>query len=508
MCEDSGSTGELAARAHGQRKLERRQVNGRGCCVKHEISAARESSDSSGWGILIAISLGFMTIAMTGTSVNLALANLAIELELSERELVWVVNGYLLTFGAFLLLGGGLGDVFGHSRVFLCGIVVFTLASLGCAFVSSGEALTALRVVQGVGSAIASSAALCMITSHFTDVGARTRALGVRAAVGASGSSVGLLFGGTITSSVGWRGMFLVTAVLGACASMMCSRLLWRDGGRALKRDLDVGGAITATASFLLIFYVIVKNEPAEWFSKQSLVLLALAAIALVAFVAIERRVTAPLFPLALLRRRNFVVVNAAAALWSGAVLSWNLVVALYLQRVLQFSPFEVGLMFLPATVCVALLPVCAAPVIARLGFKPPLVFGLALATASLLLFSNASAREAVFPDFILGMLLMGLSMGLVYSPLLSACLEGVPQQMSGAASGVINSSMMMGGAVGMSIVMSIAATRTEELLAAGSTARFALTTGYQVSFIVGAVLVAIATALCGLWVRNAATKP
>ena len=465
--------------------------------------------DYRGWRALAPLSLGFLLIGMNATSVNLALPSLEIEFGLSERSLVWVVNSYLLTLSGFLLVGGRLGDFFGHSRMFLFGIIVFTSAMLGCTFAFSTPSLIATRAAQGIGAAIVSAAALPAIANIFTDTTARARALSIRATVGASGASVGSLFGGAIVSACGWRGMFLANAILGACVFFMAYPVLPRERGKAKWQHIDVGGAVTATATLLLVIYIAVGSDrTAGGYSIWSFVLLLIAVAFGIGFVEIEKRVPSPILPFGLLRAPNFVIANVCAALWSAAVLTGNIVAVLYLQRVLKLSPLQAGLMFLPATVAGALIALLVTPIlVSRFGFKRPLTLALLVAAGGLALLTFAAADGSAFRGMLPGILLMVLSNGLIYSPLMLGALSGVPPSISGAASGVINSSLMVGGSVGLALLMGAATLHTSDLLASGSTLQSALSAGYRVAFVLASLLALLAVALCILFVRNQFTR-
>lgn len=461
------------------------------------------------WLALMVLCLGVLMIVLDTTIVNVALPSIRTDLQFSETALVWVINAYMLTFGGFLLLGGRLGDLLGPRRVFLAGLTLFTVASLACGVAGTQEVLVAARAVQGLGGAVVSAVSLSLIMNLFSEPGERAKAMGVYGFVCAGGGSVGVLLGGLLTSALSWHWIFLVNLPIGAAVFALCLVLL--PGGRPVGAGtrLDVAGAITVTVSLMLAVYAVVNGNEAGWTSPQSVGLLALAAVLLAAFLFIEARTPAPLMPLGLFRLRNLAVANAVGVLWAGALFAWFFISALYMQQVLEYTPMQVGLAFLPGNLIMAVCSLgVSAKLVMRFGIRAPLTVGLALAAIGLALFSQAPVGGSFAWHILPGMLLLGLGAGIAFNPLLLAAMNDVPPHESGLASGVVNTAFMMGGALGLAILASLAAARTGDLAAAGAMLPQALNGGYRLAFLLGAVCAAIAALLGGVLLRNAPQTP
>ena len=337
------------------------------------------------WLALIVLCLGTLMIVLDSTIVNVALPSIRADLRFSQTSLAWVVNAYMLTFGGFLLLGGRLGDLFGHRRLFVLGITLFTLASLCCGLAQSQGFLVTARAVQGVGGAIASAVALSLMMSMFIEPGERAKAMGVFGFVASGGGSIGVFVGGVLTNSLNWHWIFLVNLPIGVAVVALSMILLpGRRAGRTTAR-LDVAGAATVTSALMIAVYAIVNGNEAGWTSTVTIARLTGAAALLTLFVLIEARVSSPLMPIALLRMRNLATANAVGILWAAAMFGWFFVSALYLQLVLGYSPLAVGLAFLPGNLVMGALSVgVSAKLVMRFGIKPPLRTGLLLAAARL----------------------------------------------------------------------------------------------------------------------------
>lgn len=449
------------------------------------------------WHALILLCMGVLMIVLDTTIVNVALPSIKSDLGFSETALVWVVNAYMLTFGGFLLLGGRLGDLYGHRRLFLMGIVLFTVASLACGIARSQEMLITARAVQGLGGAVVSAVALSLIMNLFTESGERAKAMGVYGFVCAGGGSIGVLLGGALTSTLSWHWIFLVNLPVGIAIYIACLRMLPDSRGQAEGVKLDVAGAISITLSLMLAVYAIVNGNQIGWTSIQTLAMLGTAAALFLLFIVIESRVSAPLVPLGLFRLRNLSVSNVIGVLWSAAMFAWFFVSALYMQLVLGFDAMQVGLAFLPANVIMAAFSLgLSAKIVMRWGIRTPLAFGLLLAAVGLALFARAPVQGTMMIDVMPGMVLLGLGAGMALNPLLLAAMGDVKPADSGLASGVVNTAFMMGGALGLAILASLADARTEALRATGASAAGALTGGYQLAFLVGAVFALVAAAL------------
>ena len=460
------------------------------------------------WLALFVLCLGDLMIVLDVTIVGVALPSIKEDLGFSEESLAWVVNAYLLTFGGFLLLGGRLGDLFGHRRLFLIGIALFTLASLACGLASSQEMLIGARAVQGVGGAVVSAVALSLMMTLFTEPAERAKALGIFGFVASGGGSIGVLLGGVLTDVLSWQWIFLVNLPVGAVVVVLSLRLLPTVPGISAEGRLDIAGAVTVTSALMLAVYAIVNGNENGWTSGRTIGLLGAAAVLLALFIGIESRVRSPLMPLGLFKLRNVAVSNVVGVLWAGAMFAWFFLSALYLQLVLGYSPLEVGLAFLPGNLIMGALSVgLSARLVIRFGIRLPLASGLLLAALGLLLFARAPVDGSFVVDVLPSMILLGMGAGIAFNPVLLAAMSDVEPSEAGLASGVVNTSFMMGGALGLAVLASLAAARTDSLLAAGEDELAALAGGYHVAFAVGAVF-AIAAAVIGAVLLHPSTVP
>jgi EmrB/QacA subfamily drug resistance transporter len=441
------------------------------------------------WLALIVLCCGDLMIVLDVTIVGVALPSIKEDLGFSEASLAWVVNAYLLTFGGFLLLGGRLGDLFGHRRLFLIGIALFTLASLACGLAGSQEFLVGARAVQGLGGAIVSAVALSLIVTLFTEPAERAKAMGVFGFVAAGGGSIGVLLGGILTDVLDWHWIFLVNLPIGVAVFALCIFLLPGSLGQEAPGRLDIAGAVTVTASLMLAVYAIVNGNEEGWTSAQTVGVLAAALVLMAIFLGIEARIRSPLMPLGLFRLRNVAVSNVVGVLWAAAMFAWFFLSALYLQLVLGYTPLQVGLAFLPANLIMATFSLgLSARLVMRFGIRAPLAIGLALAGVGLVLFARAPVDGNFLVDVLPSMILLGFGAGMAFNPVLLAAMSDVAEGEAGLASGVVNTSFMMGGALGLAILASAADARTETLLDSGDGMLAALTGGYHVAFIIGAV--------------------
>lgn len=460
--------------------------------------------DRKRWLALMVLCLGELMIVLDTTIVNVALPSIRNELGFTETALVWVVNAYMLTFGGFLLLGGRLGDLFGHRRLFLLGITLFTLASLACGVAQSQGLLVAARAVQGVGGAVVSAVALSLIMDLFSTPSDRAKAMGVYGFVCAGGGSIGVLLGGLLTSALSWHWIFLVNLPIGVAVYALCLALIPNLPGSANGQRLDVGGAVTITVSLMLAVYAVVNGNEVGWLATQTVSMLGIAVALLLVFLLIESRVAHPLMPLGLFRLRNVAVSNVVGVLWAAAMFAWFFISALYLQLVLGYTPMQVGLAFLPANLIMAAFSLgLSARLVMRYGVRTPLAGGLLLAALGLLLFARAPVDGSFAVDVLPGMLLLGLGAGIAFNPVLLAAMSDVKPSDSGLASGVVNTSFMMGGALGLAVLASLAAGRTAGVAAAGGAPAEALNAGYHSAFLVGAVFALIAGVLGGMLLRT-----
>ena len=457
------------------------------------------------WWALYVLCLGVLMIVLDTTIVNVALPSIRSDLAFTEASLVWVVNAYMLTFGGFLLLGGRMGDLYGHRRVFLAGIALFTVASLACGLAPSQFTLVAARAVQGLGGAVVSAVSLSLIMTMFTEDAQRARAMGVYGFVCAGGGSVGVLLGGVLTTLLDWRWIFLVNLPIGVAVAALCLALV-EPGRRDTSRTLDWRGATLITAALLLAVYAVVNANEAGWLSGRTLGQLAGALVLGGAFVAVEARQPQPLMPLALFRRRNLWVANVSGVLWAAAMFDWFFMSALYMQLVLGYTPLQVGLAFLPGNLIMAFMSLGAsARIVVRWGIRGPFAAGLLVAAAGLALFARAPVDGSFLIDVLPAMLLLGLGAGVAFNPMLLAAMGDVEPADAGLASGVVNTSFMMGGALGLAVLASLAAAQTAHSLAQGAAQAAALNDGYRLAFLIGALLAAGTAALGWFALRHKA---
>jgi EmrB/QacA subfamily drug resistance transporter len=450
------------------------------------------------WLAFAVLSLGSFMIVLDTTIVNVALPSIRTDLGFTEASLAWVVNAYMLFFGGFLLLGGRLGDLYGHRKLFVAGIGIFTAASLAAGISSSQTILIAARAAQGLGGAVVSAAGLSLMMSLFTEPAERAKAMGVVGFISAGGGSVGVLLGGILTSVFGWHAVFMVNIPVGIAVYVLALRLLPAARPFASGTRLDVAGAVTVTSSLMLAVYAIVNGNEAGWASGQTVGLLVAAVALLAAFFVIESRVSDPLVPLALFRRRNLATANVMGVLWAAAMFAWFFLSALYLQVVLRYEPLQVGLAFLPGNVIMAIFSVgISAKLVMRYGLKAPLGTGLTLACLGLALLVRAPIDGSYIVDVLPSMVLLGLGAGIAFNPMIIVAMTDVEPERSGLASGLVNTSFMMGGALGLAVLASIAASETSNRVASGASQIAALTDGYHAAFAIGAAF-AITAAVLG----------
>jgi EmrB/QacA subfamily drug resistance transporter len=456
------------------------------------------------WLALYVLCLGDLMIVLDTTIVNVALPSIRQDLNFSQTSLAWVVNAYLLTFGGFLLLGGRLGDLFGHRRLFLIGISLFTVASVACGISTTQGLLVAARAVQGIGGAVVSAVALSLMMNLFTEQAERAKAMGIFGFVMAGGGSLGVLLGGILTDALNWHWIFLVNVPIGVAVVILSLRLLPPAPGAAAGGRLDIAGAVTVTASLMVAVYAIVKGNDTGWITGQTLGLLGAAAVLLALFVGIEARVRSPLMPLALFGLRNVVTANIVGILWAAAMFAWFFVSALYLQLVLGYSPLKVGLAFLPANLIMGAFSIgLSAKLVLRFGFRIPLAAGLSVAAVGLVLFARAPVHGRFVVDVLPSMILLGVGAGMAFNPVLLAAMSDVEPSESGLASGVVNTAFMMGGALGLAILVSLAASRTDKLTASGQGPLAALNGGYHAAFLAGAFFAAAAAVVGAVLLRT-----
>jgi EmrB/QacA subfamily drug resistance transporter len=453
---------------------------------------------------LIAVSLGVLMVTVMGTTVNVALAQIAADLRFTEASLVWVATAYFASYAAFLLLAGRLSDLFGRRRLFIGGILLFAVASCAGALASSRAMLVGARLLQGLGSAIVLPVALCIVANLCPDSAKRAKALGLYAFVAGGGSTVGALAGGLLVGTLGWRSIFLINAPMGAAVCVLCARFIPRDTDRATASKLDVAGALVLPACCSLLVLATSHSGPVGWGTSWSLVLLAAGAALLVVFIAIEGRASAPILPLELFRNRNLLVANVAGGLTAAAVFSWTYLSTLYLQRVTHLSPMDVSLALGPATLLMASTSLLLAPkCVNRFGRTGSLIAGLLIAAAGLACLALSPLAAGASVGVRIGMLLVGLGIGLAYNPLLLSAVDRVDAKHMGAASGLFNTAYTLSGTLGLTALAQVAGTHSERLLDAGARSTVAFQQGYSLAFYLAAILLTLAVLISGVFART-----
>ena len=458
------------------------------------------ASDRSRWIALVVLCVGMLMIVLDATIVNVALPSIQDDLGFSQSSLAWVVNAYLIAFGGLLLLAGRLGDLVGRRSVFLTGLTVFTLASLACGLAQSEEVLVVARFVQGVGGALTSAVILGMIVTMFPEPGEQAKAIGVYSFVASAGGSIGLLLGGVLTEAISWHWIFFVNLPIALVTGVLALRLLRKDHGLGLSQGADVPGAAMLVAALMIGVYAIVEVTNYGWGSAHTLGFGAGALALFAGFIVRELRAANPLVPLRIFRSRNLAGANAIQTLMVAGMFGMFFLGALFLQRVLGFTSLEVGLAYLPVTGLIGLLSLgFSAKLNLRFGPRATLLPGLSLVGLGLLYLSQVSAGGSYWSEVMPAMVLIGAGAGLSFPSLMSLAMGGVAPQEAGLASGLVNTSLQVGGAFGLAVLATLATNRTSDLLASGDANAVALTSGYRLAFLVAAGLVAIAVAVAAL---------
>jgi MFS family permease len=501
-----------------------------------------EKPTQRAWWTLIALCMAELMIVLDTTIVNVALPSIQSDLHFSEAALVWVVNAYMLTFGGCLLLGGRLGDLYGHRTIFLIGLFSFTAASWLCGIANSQDTLIAARALQGLGGAVTSAIALSLIMNVFSEPAARAKAMGVYGFVCAGGGSVGAFLGGVLVDRFSWHSIFLVNLPIGVLVFAACARLLSKPGlqktaddaktahdaasadtaVQAHKPRLDWFGAISITLALMLAVYAIVNGNQVGWGSFTTLLQLGTSVCLLLIFIGwearLEKAAAQPLMPLSLFRIRNLWVSNLIAVLWAAAMFAWFFISALYMQLILHYSPLQVGLAFVPANLIMAAFSLgLSDKLVMRFGKIKPLVFGLSMASLGLICFALAPIQGQFSLHVLPGMLLLGLGCGIAFNPMLLVAMSDVKESDSGLASGLVNTSFMMGGALGLALLASLAAAQSSGFASvtnmkvgtsaeAANMAAAALHHGYAWAFAGGALMGLLAALLAACMLKTTIT--
>jgi EmrB/QacA subfamily drug resistance transporter len=443
------------------------------------------------WLALGLLCVAQFVVVLDASIVNVALPSIGNALDFSQENLSWVVNAYVLTFGGFLLLGGRLADLLGRRRVFIFGLVLFAVASLAGGFSESEGMLIGARAVQGLGAAILSPAALSIVTTTFRDGAERNKALGVWGAVAGSGGAAGVLLGGVLTDGLGWEWVLWVNVPIGIAAALLAPMLVAESRSESGTRSFDLAGAFSVTAGLSVLVYALVDATDAGWGSTQTIGLLALAVALLVAFVAIELRSDSPLVPFRIFRLRTLTGANVVGILIGASLFSMFFFISLYMQQVLDYSAIKAGLSYLPLALMIILTAGVASQLVTRVGFKPVLAAGMVFIAAGLIWFGQVSVGGGYVSDILGPSLLAAIGLGLAFVTSTIAAVSGVDAEEAGLASGLINTSQQVGGALGLAILATVANSRTDDVMAgahgAPSELPNALTEGFQYAFLAGA---------------------
>jgi EmrB/QacA subfamily drug resistance transporter len=466
------------------------------------VSPQASSTETNRWVVLVLVCLAQFMVVLDATIVNVALPSIQTDLNFSPGNLAWIINSYTLLFGGFLLLGGRAADLFGRKKIFLAGVILFSVASALCALATSQGMLIGFRALQGLGAALVSPAALSIIMTTFADGAERTKALAAWGAIAASGSAFGLLLGGVLTESLSWQWIFIVNVPIGIAAFVASLRLVPESIGKE-SGGFDVFGALSVTGGLVAIVYAIVRAESDGWGSASTLAFGALGAALLIAFVLIERAHKDPLVRLGIFRTRSLSTSNGVMMLVMGGMFAMFFFATIYIQEVLGYSPIEAGLAFLPFTVGIIAGSVAAQQLIPRIGVRAQILFGLVLAAIGLLLMTRITPEGNYVTELLPAVVILSLGMGNTFVPLTLLATTNVEGEDAGLASGLFNTSQQVGGALGLAILATFATSRTNSSLADGVVPNQALVDGYQLAFLIGAIFVVVAAAAITLLIRR-----
>jgi EmrB/QacA subfamily drug resistance transporter len=458
-----------------------------------EVTAVA-GTDRQRWLALYVLCVGMLMIVLDATIVNVALPSIQDDLGFSQSDLAWVVNAYLIAFGGLLLLAGRIGDLIGQRRIFLIGLAIFTGASLLCAVASSQGLLIGARFVQGVGGALTSAVILGMIVTMFPEPAEQAKAIGVYTFVAVAGGSIGLIVGGVLTEAINWHWIFFVNLPIGVATGLAALRLVDDGEGIGLRQGADIPGAVLLTAGLMLGVYTILEVEQQGWGSTQTLGLGGVSLALLALFLLRQARAANPLMPLRLFRSRNVTGANLVQALLVVGLFGMFFLGALYMQRILGYDPLEVGLAYLPATLVMGTMSFrFSAKLNMRYGPKTTLIPSMVAIAVGLLLFARTPVEATYAVDLMPPMVLIGLGAGLGFPSLMTLAMSGATPQDSGLASGLVNTSVQVGGAIGLAVLATLATDRTDRLLEEGESLASALNSGYHLAYLIGAALVAVA---------------
>jgi EmrB/QacA subfamily drug resistance transporter len=458
--------------------------------------------DPRRWQALALVCVAMFMTVLDVSIVNVALPSIKTALNVAEKDLQWIITAYSIAFGGFLLLGGRAGDLLGRRRMFMIGIALFSVASLACGLAGSIGVLVAARVVQGLGAAIISPATLSIIMTTFEEGSERNKALGIWGAMGGSGAAAGVLFGGILTKYAGWEWIFFVNVPVGAIV-LALTRPLVRESRIPGLRGFDFTGAATITSSLALLVYGISKAPDVGWSSARTVGFLIAAALLLAAFLVIESRHPSPMMPFRIFRVRTVTGANVVGFLLGALVFANFFLLTLYVQQVLHYSALKAGLTFLATAGTVIPVAGLSQALVTRIGVRPVLVAGLALLTGGMLWYSQVPVHGSFVPDLLPGYLMVGFGLAFSFIPMSIAALAGVEHDEAGLASGLINTSQQIGGALGVAIAATVAFTHANTLLASGHDALSAQTSGFSLAFWVLAAIGAVSVVAAATLVRG-----
>jgi EmrB/QacA subfamily drug resistance transporter len=445
------------------------------------------------WTALILLCMAQFVVVLDASIVNVALPSIGKGLDFSEQNLPWVVNAYVIAFGGFLLLGGRAADLLGRRRVFMAGLLVVAVASLAAGFAADQGQLIAARAAQGLGAAIISPAALSIVTTLFRDGAERNKALGAWGAVAGSAGAAGVLLGGILTDGLGWEWVLWVNVPVALIALALTPGLIPESRSESATRHFDAAGAISVTAGLSVLAYAFLDASSAGWGSTKIVSLLALSTALIGAFVAIELRSKAPLVPFRIFRLRTLTGANVVGLLLGASLFSMFFFISLYMQQVLGYSPIHAGLSYLPLALTIIVAAGVGGQLVTRFGFKPILAAGMLFVALGLAWFSQVSIGGGFTTDILGPSLLAAIGLGFGFVTSTIAAVSGVQAREQGLASGLINTSQQIGGALGLAVLSTIATSRTDHVMASGtSSLPNALTEGFQSAFLGGAVIAAL----------------
>jgi EmrB/QacA subfamily drug resistance transporter len=448
--------------------------------------------DPKRWKALAVLGVAYLMVVLDVSIVNVALPSIQNELDFSPENLQWVISAYSLTFGGFLLLGGRVGDILGRRWLFMVGLGAFALFSLACGLATSSGMLIAFRALQGLGGAILSPSVFSIVSVTFREGSERNQALGILGAIAGSGAAIGVLAGGVLTEYAGWEWIFFVNVPIGLGALFLVPLFVRESRAEDMVRHFDTAGAVTVTASLMLLVYGLTQSTNNGWASYQTIGSLIASAILMAAFLWIENRSRSPLVPLSFFRRRTPTGANIIGFGLGTMVFGMFFLLSLYMQQVLGFSALKTGLGYLAVALTAVAASGAAQALVTRLGVKPVLIAGLSLLGAGLIYFTQVSVGGSYVADLLPGFLLIGVGLGFSFVPVSIAALAGVTGRDAGLASGLINTSQQIGGALGLAILTTIATTHAENLLNEGQDPAHAFTSGYSLAFWAGVGFAAI----------------